>query len=463
MSQPQKRILLLTIQPPGSSGVQGLIFTKLCPYLQQQEWEFHFAGPSPRLSSVLHRESNFPTENLHVTANISNSIRYSIQRNRQPKGSPLRIVYGLLQLTSKWIEKLTHHNSTAYLHQGIGEAAEKAEADWDFDLIAGKSPDFRILEIAAELAQRHGKPLLAIYDDPHGQRDSKHFYPDDQIRQIKVLKQATNAVFMSPKTLERYVESGLIEREKCLTITDSYSLDSDLYAKHPPTADPSGRPEAPNQLTIAHLGNIPEWRPMDSLLEAMIKIQEISNPIRIQLTIYGYLYKRARQMIGANPILSSQLIIHPAVSYAASHVIAERADILMVIIGERHVDNQPSKFFDYLGHKKPILAVGPPGNPIQSIIESLGIGIFCDVRRPQSIQQGILKLSAHYNQFTQSYLDHDTEITEYSAPTVAKRWIAILDSVHAKSKGASMNRKLSQQAVHSDPAPPPPPGTPGWR
>ena len=102
----------------------------------------------------------------------------------------------------------------------------------------------------------------------------------------------------------------------------------------------------------------------------MIKIQEISNPIRIQLTIYGYLYKRARQMIGGNPILSSQLIIHPAVSYAASHVIAERADILM------------------------------------------GIGIFCDVRHPQSIQQGILKLSAHYSQFTQSYLDHDTEITE---------------------------------------------------
>lgn len=463
MSQQQKRILLLTIQPPGGSGVQGLIFTKLCPYLQQQEWEFHFAGPSPRLSSVLHSESNFPTENFHVTANISNSIRYSIQRNRQPKGSPLRLFYGLLQLTSQWFEKLTHHNSTAYLHRGISEAAEKAEANWDFDLIAGKSPDFRILEIAAEVAQRHGKPLLAIYDDPHGQRDSEHFYPDDQIRQIEVLKRATNAVFMSPKTLERYVESGLIEKEKCLTITDSYPLDPDLYTNQHPPADPSVRPEADNQLTIAHLGNIPEWRPMDSLLEAMILIRETSNPISIQLTIYGYLYKRARQMIGDNPILSSQLRIHPAVSYEASHAIAERADILLVVIGERHVDNQPSKFFDYLGHKKPILAVGPPGNPIQSIIEKLGIGMFCDVRHPQSIQEGILKLSTQHNQFRQSYLDHDMEITEYSAPSVAKRWLAILDSVYAKSQMESMKRKLSQPAAHSDPAPPPPPGKPGWQ
>jgi len=462
MSQPQKRILLLTIQPPGGSGVQGLIFTKLCPYLQQQEWEFHFAGPSPRLSSVLHSESNFPKENFHVTSNISNSIHYSIQRNRQPNGSPLRLLYGLLQLTCKWLEKLTHHNSTAFLHKGISEAAEKAEVNLDFDLIAGKSPDFRILEIAAELAQRHGKPLLAIYDDPHGQRDSEHFYPDDQIRQIKVLKQATNAVFMSPKTLERYVESGLIEKEKCLTITDSYPLDPELYVTQHPQADLSVRSEAQNQLTIAHLGNIPEWRPMDSLLEAMIMIRETSNPIRIQLTIYGYLYKRARQMIGDNRLLSSQLRIHPAVSYAASHAIAESADILLVVIGERHVDNQPSKFFDYLGHKKPILAVGPPGNPIQSIIENLGIGVFCDVRHPQSIQEGILKLSANYSEFTQSYLDHEMAIMDYSAPSVAKRWIAILDSAYTKSQMESTNRRLSQQAAHYGPPPPPNPGTRGW-
>ena len=190
-------------------------------------------------------------------------------------------------------------------------------------------------------------------------------------------------------------------------------------------------------------------------------IRETANPIRFQLSIYGYLYKRARQMIGNNPLLSSQLRIHPAVSYAASHAMAERADILLVVIGERHVDNQPSKFFDYLGHKKPILAIGPLGNPIQSIIERLGIGMFCDVRHPESIQEGIWKLSTHYNRFTQSYLDHDMEITDYSAPSVAKRWLAILNSVYAKSQMESMKRKLSQQVARHDPAPPLPPGTPG--
>ena len=442
MSPRKKRILLLTIQPPGGSGVQGLIFTKLCPYLQQQDWEFHFAGPSPKLSSVLNGETGFPKENFHFTANVSHSICYSILRNRQPKGSPFRLFYGVLQLVSKWLEKLTQHNSAAYLHQGIQDVAEKAETSLDFDLIAGKSPDFKVLEIAAELARRHGKPLLAIYDDPHGQRDCEHFYPDDQARQIEVLKQATNAVFMSPKTLERYVESGLITKEKCLTITDSYPLEHDLYPNQHSPVEQSDRQKTQKQLTIAHLGNIPEWRPLDTILDAMIMNWEAANPIRIQLTIYGFLYKRALQSIAGNHLLSSQLRIHPAVSYVTSHAIAENSDILLVVIGERHIDNQPSKFFDYLGHQKPILVVGPQGNPIQSIIDNLGIGVYCDVRQPQSIQQGILMLSTQYGQFVRSYQDHDLEIKRYSARSVANQWLKLLDDVYANSQRDIMGRDL---------------------
>ena len=49
----KKRILLLTIQPPGGDGVQSLIFTKLCPFLVASDWEFHFAGPSPELTSLI--------------------------------------------------------------------------------------------------------------------------------------------------------------------------------------------------------------------------------------------------------------------------------------------------------------------------------------------------------------------------------------------------------------------------
>jgi hypothetical protein len=444
MSLRKKRILLLTIQPPGGSGVQGLIFTKLCKYLQAGEWEFHFAGPSPDLSSVLHGKTDFPAQNFHLTANVSNSIRYSIRRNRQPHGSPLRFLLGVLQLTSRWLEKLTHHNSADYLHMGISEVAENAEENWDFDMIAGKSPDFRILEIAAKLSQRYGKPLLAIYDDPHGQRDSDHFYPDDRIRQVEVLRQAEAAVFMSPKTLERYVEAKLIAKEKCLAITDSYSIDATLYAGQRSQVDQDSGHRIHNQLTIAHLGNIPEWRPVDSILESMIVARDACNPIRLQLTIYGYLYKSARELIEANPILSSLIKIHSSVSYKASHTIAEHSDILLVVIGERHIDNQPSKFFDYLGHKKPILVVGPLGNPIQAIVEALGIGVFCDVRDPQSIQQGILKLSTHFKQFTQAYLDHDMEISNYSAPSVAKRWIAILDEVYAKVQIKNAKEKLTQ-------------------
>jgi hypothetical protein len=112
------------------------------------------------------------------------------------------------------------------------------------------------------------------------------------------------------------------------------------------------------------------------------------------------------------------------------------------VIGERHIDNQPSKFFDYLGHQKPILVVGPQGNPIQSIIDNLGIGVYCDVRQPQSIQQGILRLSTQYGQFVRSYQDHDLEIKRYSARSVANQWLKLLDDVYANSQRDIMGRDL---------------------
>ena len=62
-----KRALLVMIQPPGCSGVQALIYNKLLPFLDDSEWELHFAGPAPELVSVLTEQLPYPAERLHYT------------------------------------------------------------------------------------------------------------------------------------------------------------------------------------------------------------------------------------------------------------------------------------------------------------------------------------------------------------------------------------------------------------
>jgi len=422
----RKKVLLLTIQPPGGSGVQSLIFSKLCPYLLDSEWDFHFAGPDPQLTSVLSSPSDYPTENLHYTRSISRSRVFSILKNRQAEKSPRRILYSGFQLFFKIVEQLSRHDSMAYLKRGIREAAEQAESAIDFDVIAGKSPDFNVLEIAAELAQAYHKPLLAIFDDPHGQRDHDHFYPDDRSRQAKVLDQAQTVLFMSPKTRERYVQCGLVTAAKCLTITDSYSPDPDLYRQSDPDQQHS---RANAEIQIAHLGNLPHWRPIDTLLEALRLWVARADSSNLVLHQYGYLDDRARDQIRRESALTNLIRLHPAISYQQSHHAAARSDVLLVVIGARHLDNQPSKFFDYLGHNKPMLVLGPPGNPIQEITNHLGIGVFCDVRNPKSILAGIDRLTTGLPEFKASYQQHKRDIEAYSANAVANKWVRVLNGV----------------------------------
>lgn len=217
-----KRILLVMIQPPGSSGVQGLIYNKILPYLDNSDWEFHFAGPSPRLTSVLVEKVGCPPSRLHYTNNVSWSLRFSVLKNHHREGALLYYVYGLLQFIARLVERVARHDSRQYMISGLMATIRQAEKEWNFDLIAGKSPDFAILEAVAEQASSLNKPLVAMVDDPYGKRDGLNFLPYEKQKQKQILDQCRGAIFMSPLTLDRYVKCGLVSRDKSYAFTDSF-------------------------------------------------------------------------------------------------------------------------------------------------------------------------------------------------------------------------------------------------
>jgi hypothetical protein len=105
-----------------------------------------------------------------------------------------------------------------------------------------------------------------------------------------------------------------------------------------------------------------------------------------------------------------------------------------VVIGPRHLDNQPSKFFEYLGHRKPLLVLGPPGNPIEELVRDLGIGVYCDILNRDAISQGIEKVSSYYSQFVNAYHLNSHKIEVYSAQEVARHWANCLNKMLATSR-----------------------------
>jgi hypothetical protein len=408
----------------------GHIYTKILPFLEDHGWEFHFAGPSPRLASVLTEHVDCPPERLHYINNVSWSLRLSILKNRRNSRSFVYWFFAILQSIALAAEKLFRHDGRAYMLQGVERIVIDADKRWNFDLIAGKSPDFSMLDAVARVAEQLHKPLVAMIVDPHGKRNGLEFYPYDRDRQEQVLTQAIGAMFMSPLTRERYVQSQLVAASKAYAFTDCYPTAEGYYL--------SGRsclPSRPSSSTLrdnnkpilraVHIGMLPEWRPIETLFEAIR-----SAPPSVVIDFFGYVYPAARQLMKSDSQLSEVMRCwRQSLTLSECHFLAEDCDILLVVIGPRHLDNQPSKFFEFLGHRKPLLILGPLGNPIEEIINSLGIGAYCDILNPDSIINGFKKISNQYGQFVSAYEINNDKIEIYSAEQVAQHWADCLNKM----------------------------------
>lgn len=434
-----KRVLLVMAQPPGSSGVQGLIYNKILPYLEGHGWEFHFAGPSPEFSSVLCEQLAYPGERLHYTTKVSLSRQFSVRKNRRERGSFVYYLYGVCQLLFRSIEHLFGHDSNDYLIKGLQQQIISADRRWNYDLIAGKSPDFRILDAVGSLVQEMNKPFVAMVVDPHGHRDATGFHPADPERQTELLAQCCGAMFMSPLTRERYIQTGMISEVKAYAFTDSYPIDASLYiaGRSVLTGEPDQCLVPARQLRIAHLGMLPPWRPVETLCEAVRAYITDSPSVAMEFNFFGYVYPQALEMMQCDPLLRTCFRSYPAVDYRQSHWVAEDADLQLVVIGPRHVDNQPSKFFEYLGHEKPVLVIGPPGNPIELLVKHLGIGIYSDVGSMEAILSALRALTTGLETFRHAYRIRHEEIKQYSAPRVAEQWCRILDSIDSYARSRS--------------------------
>jgi hypothetical protein len=80
--------------------------------------------------------------------------------------------------------------------------------------------------------------------------------------------------------------------------------------------------------------------------------------------------------------------------------------------------------------------IGPPGNPIQALIEELQIGVYCDVNNQASIREGLVTITSDYKYYTEAFKRNADLIKRYRADAVAADLMSILDSVvsHAEKE-----------------------------
>lgn len=101
-----RRLLLLSNQPPGGSGVRAIRYGKLLPHLRALGWELHVLGPDPALDSVFLVPVEAVSGSLHYVRSVAWSRRWSVRRHRLAVGHPLRGVYGVIQGFCLLLERL---------------------------------------------------------------------------------------------------------------------------------------------------------------------------------------------------------------------------------------------------------------------------------------------------------------------------------------------------------------------
>ena len=431
-----RKVLLLSLQPPGCSGVQARRYAKLLPGLQREGWEMHVVGPDPGL--VAERiEGPIPAgATTHYTTRVVASRRWSVRRSRLGRFTPPGLLCAAMQMLHRLLERLRRIDGFADLQAGMVSSALAAHRSVNVDLVAAVSPDFRLLESTAALADQLHLPFLACYDDPHGHRDRNGFFPAQVERQRQVLDRAAWVVFASPLTQERYVAAALVEAARTSTVMDCF-LEPDEAGR---TLSASG--SVPEQVVVkadrssgpfhlVHLGNIPPWRPLPTVFEALFAVAgQGTTPVLMEN--YGFLYGEARAQLRRQPRLADHVRVHRPVSLERSHQLAEAADALLVLIGPRHIDNIPSKFFEYLAHPTPILVIGPPGNPLQQLVADRQVGRFADVNSPQAISSALGTLiseRASAGPWTAADLERRRQrVQPYGSRAATRRWAEVFNA-----------------------------------
>jgi glycosyltransferase involved in cell wall biosynthesis len=249
---------------------------------------------------------------------------------------------------------------------------------WRPDLIYASSPPPTSLLVAARLARQHGIPWVA------------------ELRDLWV----DHSDYRHPRWrrwLEKRLEQRLLGSTAGL-VTVSEPLAETLRAQyHRPTAvilngfDPSDLAEPPppasdGTLRVVYTGMIYQRRQSpEPLFKALAELGPESRKIRVEF--YGR-YLSGATALAARLGVSHAVAVHDSVAYHEALRLQQSADVLLLL-----VDQHPSqrgtytgKLFEYLGARRPVLAVGPRDNVASELVLERHAGFVSDEPRAIAAQ-----------------------------------------------------------------------------
>ncbi|HEY3398206.1 MAG TPA: glycosyltransferase [Armatimonadota bacterium] len=257
-------------------------------------------------------------------------------------------------------------------------AGDKLIREWRPDLIYCSAGPVTPVYVARTLARRHHLPWVAEFRDawlenPAYRRTFPWWRrPIDRFAERNLLSEATGLT-----TTSEVVTADFERKYRRPTLTVYGGYDPEDFPTQP--AYPNGY----DHLRIVYTGAIYEaGQDPSPVLEAFRLLGAEAEGLR--LACYGYNLQSMPPLVQRHGV-GHLVELHEAVPYRESVRLQHEADLLLLLLwtDPNYRGVYPGKVFEYLGARRPILAVGPCRNQVGELLVKRGVGVYAS--QPEEI------------------------------------------------------------------------------
>lgn len=372
--------------PMGLSGV--LRISKFCKYLRRlYGWDItvltigdvgYFAYDYALLEEVL--EAGIVIERTRTIDPLS------IMRGRRlvslPKAGRRRFLSGITHTF------LQPDNKIGWKRFAL-RRAEELIAEKGFDVILATAPPFTSFLVGAEIQRRHGIPLVVDYRDPW--LDNKHYYFATPFHrryaaalESSVLKRAHSVIVVNRRIKEQLVgRYQFLTHDGVLIIPSGYDPTDFTQAARYPL-------EQSRKFRITFSGIVDIHQSPRPFLQALAMLFARHPLLRDELEAcfigtFQDTYQRMAHSLG----VASSLVTPGYLDHQESVRYLLSSDVLWLSSYDPAVT--PGKVHEYIGSRKPILALAPAG-VLRDVLDEYGAAVVVEPGDIEGISSAIMDL-----------------------------------------------------------------------
>jgi hypothetical protein len=425
----QRSALLITYYWPPAGGAGVHRWLRFSKFFKNNGWNLHIYCPEnaawPNRDPSLEKEVS--TDLTIIRRPIFEPHKYLGKKNNPNQGSGItqQKEGNLFQHFVIWVRgNLFIPDARIFWIKPSARFLSKyLEKNPDIETIISTGPPHSMHMIALRLKDKHPNiQWVADFRDPWTEID---FYQDllpgkwadkrHHKLEKQVLKQADKVVTISQTGAE---DLERIAQRKVEVITNGFTF---------PEFD-TKKIKLDKKFTIAHFGSMPFARNPKALWEALeellVEIPGLSSVLSLRLigSVDFHILDKIHAS-GLTPYLEQMATVSHQKSLEM-----QRKTQLLLLVANRSGNVKgilTGKFFEYLGAKRPILAIGENNSDLETAMNHTNAGFFAGYEEKDQIKHYIRSC---FNAYANLGLFHQaSHLEEYSSVGLAKKFIYILE------------------------------------